>query len=135
MQNAQRERDLRPGLRALLLEGEINQMETIETKTETQNSNGDLIYRQDAIDAMAELQGRASSKGELTGISKAWKKIKSLPSAQPKRGEWIDRSEGGRILNPWWESYECNQCGCYGSKAWNFCPNCGSKMRGEHDDK
>ena len=44
----------------------------------------DLISRQDAIDAMAELQGRASSKGELTGISKAWKKIKKLPSAQPE---------------------------------------------------
>lgn len=44
----------------------------------------DTIYRQAAIDAIAELQGRASSKGELTGISKAWKKIKALPSAQPE---------------------------------------------------
>lgn len=43
----------------------------------------DLIERQAAIDAMAELQGRASTKAELKGISKAWKWIKKLPSAQP----------------------------------------------------
>lgn len=44
----------------------------------------DLIDRQAAIDAMAELQGRASSKAELKGISKAWKMIKQLPPAQPE---------------------------------------------------
>ena len=47
------------------------------------------------------------------------------------RGEWIDRSDGGRILHPWWESYECMNCGYSGSKAWNFCPNCGADMRGD----
>lgn len=51
--------------------------------------------------------------------------------AEPrKRGEWIDRSDGGRILHPWWESYECEQCGYSGSSVWNFCPNCGADMRG-----
>ena len=44
----------------------------------------DCISRRAAIDAMAELQGRASSKGELTGISKAWKRIKELPPIQPE---------------------------------------------------
>ena len=43
----------------------------------------DLISRQAAIDAMAELQGRASTKAELKGISKAWKRIKQFPSVQP----------------------------------------------------
>ena len=61
----------------------------------------DLISRQAAIDAMAELQGRASSKGELKGISKAWKRIKQLPPIQPKRGRWIlDRSG----------AYCCSEC-------------------------
>ena len=41
----------------------------------------DLIDRQAAIDALAGLQGRASTKAELKGISKAWKRIKALPSA------------------------------------------------------
>ena len=52
-----------------------------------------LILRQAAIDAMAELQGRASSKGELTGISKAWKRIKQLPPIHPEP-HWIPCSEG-----------------------------------------
>ena len=46
---------------------------------------GDLINRQAVIDAIAELQGRASTKAELKGISKAWKRIKQLPSAEPKQ--------------------------------------------------
>lgn len=51
-------------------------------------TNG-YISRQAAIDIMAELQGRATTKAELKAISKAWKKIKKLPSAQPelRRGE------------------------------------------------
>ena len=44
----------------------------------------DLISRQAAIDAMAKLQGMASTKAELKGISKAWKWIKKLPSVQPE---------------------------------------------------
>lgn len=45
----------------------------------------DCISRQAAIDKMAELQGRASTKAEFKGISKAWKLIKKLPSAHPER--------------------------------------------------
>jgi len=41
----------------------------------------ELISRDAAIDEMAELQGRASTKAELTGISKAWKRIRKLPTA------------------------------------------------------
>lgn len=48
------------------------------------NNNNDLISREQAMDAMAELQGRASTKAELKGISKAWKLIKKLPPIQPE---------------------------------------------------
>ena len=51
----------------------------------------DLIERQAAIDAMAELQGIASTKAELKGISKAWKWIKKLPSVQPYTDEEIQK--------------------------------------------
>jgi hypothetical protein len=44
----------------------------------------DLISRQTMIDALAELQGRASTKVELKAIHKMWKQIKHLPSAQPE---------------------------------------------------
>lgn len=40
----------------------------------------ELIKREDAINAVAELQAIAQSKAELTGISKAWKRIKALPT-------------------------------------------------------
>lgn len=41
----------------------------------------DFIDRQAALDAMAELHARATTKAEYKGISKAWKRIKQLPSA------------------------------------------------------
>lgn len=43
-------------------------------------------------------------------------------------GEWIDRSDGGRIIYPFWERYECSKCGAK-SENTNFCPNCGADMR------
>ena len=55
-------------------------------------NDGDMISRQAAIDAMAELQGRAYTKAELKGISKAWKRIKQLPSARPEQ-RWAPVSE------------------------------------------
>ena len=62
----------------------------------------DLIDRQAAIDAMAELQGRASTKAELKGISKAWKRIKKLPSVHP---EDCDTCKHG-----YFGDEQCNSC-------------------------
>ena len=64
-------------------------LETFGVKTG--ETCADAISRQEAIDVMAELQGRASTKAELTGISKAWKRIKKLPPVTPKQ-EWIPYS-------------------------------------------
>ena len=92
----------------------------------------DLISRQAAIDAMAELQWRASSKGELKGISKAWKRIKELPPIQPKRGKWIDASICGEL-----PVIVCDQCNTFFPISFgdfhNFCPNCGAKMEVNHE--
>lgn len=92
-------------------------------ENKTDRTTGDLISRQDAIDALCkechnDIPCENYPCGEVESLN-------NLPSAQ-RTGEWIDRSEGGRILNPWWESHKCDQCGYFGSGAWNYCPYCGS---------
>ena len=89
----------------------------------------DLISRQAAIDC--EYQVKIINDIEYVMLSEVQMKMRKLPSAQPerKKGEWTDRSDGGRILHPWWETYECSKCGQYGTRIWNFCPNCGADMR------
>ena len=61
--------------------------------------------------------------------------IKAVDTVSVVRGKWIDRSDGGRILYPWYEFYECNKCGQYGTRVWRYCPNCGAKMDGEREDE
>lgn len=90
----------------------------------------DLISRQAAIDAMAELQGRATTMGELKGISKAWNRITELPSAEPKRrkGKWIHRWSGCGSV---WLEQRCSECGLTLEEEpidYNYCPHCGAKM-------
>lgn len=99
-------------------------------------NSSDVISRQAAIDAMAELQGSTSSKGVLKGISKAWKRIEQLPPIQPKRGKWIKYEQEfmleGSLGTVQKTVRECSVCtakiaGMVG--IMNFCPNCGADMR------
>ena len=92
----------------------------------------DLISRQAAIDALAELQGRASTKAELKGISKAWKRIRQLPSAQPerKKGKWARRKGS--------DCWECSECHAVmesddiASHNFYYCYHCGADMMNEY---
>ena len=55
----------------------------------------DLIDRQSAIDVLAAMQGRCTSKAALIQNSKIWQQIKDLPSAQStiEERKWIPCSE------------------------------------------
>ena len=34
-----------------------------------------------------------------------------------------------------WIEYRCSECGTYSKYATHYCPNCGARMRGEHDEQ
>ena len=72
-------------------------------------------------------------------------KINSLPSAQPKRGKWIEDKGQQTLMKNFIERGEvwrvCSVCGAghmighryaidkaYHDRHHNFCPNCGAKM-------
>ena len=89
----------------------------------------DLIDRQAAIDVLAEMQGRCTSKTALIQNSKIWQQIKDLPSAEPVQyGEWI-------LWDGKYDSgYICSRCKrptglAEAAERYKYCPFCGSKMR------
>ena len=106
----------------------------------------DLISRKAAIDALdvlcQEHRYKIPGKGETySQYNEAWQDaldraegaIGNLPSAEPKRGTWIDT--GGE--EEWYaREYECSECGGTMLGESNFCPNCGADMRekGENNE-
>ena len=82
----------------------------------------DLIERQAAIDAVLS----------VIPYDEYWKEevekaINTLPSAQPERktGKWIHGRDG----------WECSGCRCLveeeNKPPYNFCPQCGTYVRGD----
>ena len=74
-------------------------------------------------------------------LKEADKRIAELEAQLPKEGEWIEDDTtdcGADRVN-----YKCSLCGKIGG-TWkrgltqdelpNYCPSCGSRMRGENDD-
>lgn len=103
----------------------------------------DLIRRSDAIKAIASLHILAdeekifkvyadnphSMTTDFEGtLIDAINAIKSIPTIEPKRGEWKRRIVDSGFNADW----VCSECG-YRVKTdfanYNFCPNCGADMR------
>lgn len=55
----------------------------------------------------------------------------AIEALERKRGEWLGKPFGG------YSTVRCSVCRSAfleNSGMWNYCPNCGADMRGEHHD-
>lgn len=109
-------------------------------------SDKDTIYRQDAIDALADYihnVDKVMGTGHLTEDDckdAATSVLEELPSAERKKGKWDEQkvfdTKGSGIEEM--QSAKCSKCGRYHTTPYlyffddfNFCPNCGADMRGD----
>ena len=102
---------------------------------------GDMISRQAAIDALADMHCKSDEDGYVWIIrSDAWARIDALPSVTPKqkRGKWEEKAVSDEKVIGEWQSARCSACGKYHTAPYmyyfnnyNFCPNCGARMTEE----
>lgn len=92
-------------------------------------TDGDLIRRADAIEAVENLQTEQwidSDTDYNNGLQSAIAEIRALPSADRPSGEWIKHNDRISIIF----YYTCSECGEVESGTPPYCRNCGAKMGG-----
>ena len=99
----------------------------------------DLIKREDAINLCGKWRNRTNEHHDKNGwyiADTLLKAIKELPSADRPQGKWIKfgLGRGTRILF-------CTNCErrievplSQGDSNYDFCPNCGARMKGADDE-
>ena len=92
----------------------------------------DLIKRSDAIKAVSKVDDYGDGIG-FEVRSHCLVELELVPSADRPQGEWIFRREF--VEDTPFTGYRCSNCNYWqGMGAWNFCPNCGAKMKGADDE-
>lgn len=69
-------------------------------------------------------------------LEAAEKRIAELEKRLSKEGEWIGEGDGYADGEMVYDMWSCSECGEYFDEwddrpTWNYCPNCGAKMKGE----
>jgi len=87
----------------------------------------DLISRQAAIEVIQNRHMMLCKEKTLLIND-----LEKLPSAEPKRGRWIDKGVY-TYVDDHRHLYKCDQCGNGWLDTPDFCPNCGSYNGGEYE--
>lgn len=104
---------------------------TQDSRKVTQESTHDLISRADAIKAIRKCKFESTMPTDwYQGMETAQDIVNKVPSAEVVKGEWID-------IDSYYRMATCSHClkvtmfekwGEY-TRPYNYCPNCGAKMR------
>ena len=62
-------------------------------------------------------------------LSLAMEKIENIPSAEPRKGKWVDIVEMDSGGYPFKVGVCCSACGFETLSEDNYCPHCGAKMK------
>lgn len=123
----------------------MSEFEKNSPKAEKENSS--LISRQAAINAFdgeLEVTGEENAIAVVNYLNAVRERIMCLPSAEPerKKGKWVPHRERSReyigtaLVSIRYDYWFCDTCGYRvedGQPMYNFCPNCGTDMRGENE--
>lgn len=88
----------------------------------------EIIYGNEH-NCMMTIFGECSYAETGCGDCAVVEKVRKALSADRPQGEWIDKSNG--IEGAW--NY-CSVCGEQAIDLYDFCPNCGAKMKGADDE-
>jgi hypothetical protein len=90
------------------------------------------ISQEAATDICSDAQGVACSKGELSAISRIWKKLNALPAA-----------DVAPVKHARWEDGKCTNCGAWSASDTyrdyldesdqTYCYACGARMDAKED--
>ena len=99
----------------------------------------DLIKRSDAIKAIWAEGINPSEDGMVfEAQSHIDRDIRLIPSADRTRGEWIGEADGYADGEPVYDTWYCSNCDYVVDDdeppTWNYCPNCGARMKGADDE-
>lgn len=105
----------------------------------------DTIYREDAIKAINARANwyQVTCNGKQIAVMLMAKDVNEMilekvPSADRPQGEWIGEADGYADGEFVYDTWYCSNCDYAVDDdeppTWNFCPNCGARMKGADDE-